>query len=468
MRSVSFGKTLSLVGAAMGVALSVVLGASSASAGAIAFKCEGLEEKSRMTSIAVKMYQGYDGWFFREGDMENMYELSPEALDAFKDVRSALAHQGIHLVLVPMLPRGIAGSAFIPNGGIFGDMFYDPAFSAGQFHTMVASLRDAGIDAVDITEIRDRKTDFDWNTYYLKRDIHWTPEGARVVADALAEKIAGMVGEIPNKAEFKTELTGKQEPIRFNMGKALNEICQEKIPGESVTGYVTKRSVDDLDALLGDDTEAVQDLVHVVGTSFTDERMDFNFNGFLREALKHDVSGFSIAGGGLTQSIYSWAQNANGLGRKPRILVWEYSDLQSVLRNVDYIEDAIVPAIVGGCEGELKLAEKAFEKTAAVELDLPALVGKATDYYLAYDFSNKALTSFQSTYAYGNGATKIVPFENPTRVSGLAKLFQALPGGTKTAPVHVRLDLQGGAQSAGSVKLCRYPNGIFQDAATSN
>ncbi|MBB4227088.1 alginate O-acetyltransferase AlgX-related protein [Rhizobium mongolense] len=456
---------LSIVGMA---ALTCALSAASASAGEILYKCEGLEEKSPQTSIAVKMYQGYGGWFFREGDMENMYELSAETLDAFKDVNDALRHRGIHLILVPMLPRGIAGAQFIPNGGILSDMFYDPAFSAEQFRAMVQSLRDVGIDAVDITKIKDTKPDFDWSAYYLKRDIHWTPEGAQVVAKALAEKISGLAGDITDPIEFKTELTGKAAPIRFNMGKALNEICQEKIPTESVTGYSTKRNVDNLDALLTEGDTPGRELVHVVGTSFTDERMDFNFNGFLREALKHDLSGFSIAGGGLTQSIYGWTQNANGLAKKPEILVWEYSDLQSVLRSVDYVDEAIVPAIVGDCDGKLKLAEKTFDETDTVDLDLPALVGKASDHYLAYTFTNKALIGFQSSYSYANGPAKKVSFENPSRVSGLAKLYQALPGGTRNAPVHVRLEIEGAAKSAGSVKLCRYPERIFQNAATSN
>ncbi|MBB3395004.1 MULTISPECIES: hypothetical protein [unclassified Rhizobium] len=456
---------LSVVGMA---ALTCALSVASASAGEILYKCEGLVEKSPQTSIAVKMYQGYGGWFFREGDMENMYELSAETLDAFKDVNDALRYRGIHLILVPMLPRGIAGAQSIPNGGIFSDMFYDPAFSAEQFRAMVQSLRDVGIDAVDITKIKDATPEFDWSAYYLKRDIHWTPEGAQVVAKALAEKIRGLAGNIIDTAEFKTELTGKAAPIRFNMGKALNEICQEKIPTESVTGYSTKRNVDNLDALLTDDDTPGRELVHVVGTSFTDERMDFNFNGFLREALKHDVSGFSIAGGGLTQSIYGWAQNANGLAKKPEILVWEYSDLQSVLRSVDYVDETIVPAIVGDCGGKFKLAEKTFDETDTVDLDLPALVGKASDHYLVYEFTNKALTGFQSNYSYANGPAKNVSFESPSRVSGLAKLYQALPGGTRNAPVHVSLKMGGGAKSAGSVKLCRYPEGIFHNAATSN
>ncbi|TCU14766.1 alginate O-acetyltransferase AlgX-related protein [Rhizobium sullae] len=466
--SFSTARLLSVFFMAGMAALTWALSVASVSAGEILYKCEGLEEKSPQTSMAVKMYQGYGGWFFREGDMENMYELSAETLDAFKDVSDALRHRGIHLILVPMLPRGIAGAQSIPDGGIFSDMFYDPAFSAKQFRAMVQSLRDVGIDAIDITKIKDIKPDFDWSAYYLKRDIHWTPEGAQVVAQALAEKIRGLAGDITDTVEFKTELTGKAAPIRFNMGKALNELCQEKIPTESVTGYSTKRNVDNLDALLSEGDTPGREVVHVVGTSFTDERMDFNFNGFLREALKHDVSGFSIAGGGLTQSIYGWTQNANGLAKKPEILVWEYSDLQSVLRSVDYIDETIVPAIVGDCDGKLKLAEKTFDETDTVDLDLPTLVGKASDHYLAYAFTNKALTGFQSTYSYANGPAKNASFENPSRVSGLAKLYQALPGGTRNAPVHVRLKIEGAAKSAGSVKLCRYPERIFQNAATSN
>jgi hypothetical protein len=443
-----------------------IAAAPSTSAGEMLFQCKGLEEKSRMTSIAVKMYQGYDGWFFREGDMENMYELSDNALSAFVRINAALRSQNIHLMLVPMLPRGIAGASFIPNGGVFSDMFYDPAFSAQQFHAMVQSLREAGIDTVDITEIKDKNPNFEWNNYYLKRDIHWTPEGAKVVASAVAQRIRSVAGDTPDKAEFKTEKTGGVFPIRFNMARALNEICQDKIPGESVTGYSTKRDVDSLDALLADDTSK-RDLVHVVGTSFTDERMDFNFNGFLREALKHDVSGFSIAGGGLTQSIQGWTQNANGLKNKPQIVVWEYSDLQSALRSADYINDAVVPAIVGDCDGERLLAEKKFDSAEAVQFDLPQISGKPADHYLAYEFSNKALVSFKLTYSYENSLTKSVSIQNPTRVSGLSKLYQALPDTTQS-PKNVRLAFGETSVSAGSVKLCRYPAGIFQNQATSN
>lgn len=432
------------------------------------YKCQGLEEKSSLSSIGVKLYQGYDGWFFREGDMESMYELSPEALKSFQNVDRALSYEGIRLVLLPMLPRGIAAKSFIPNGGAFPDLLYDPDFSAQQFSGMVQSLRQAGIEAVDITKIREEHPEFDWDKYYLKRDIHWTPEGARIVAKAVANRIRELHPENDSAAKFETEATKERAAIRFNLTKALNEVCQEKIPPESVQVYKTKRVLDSLDSLLSEGTADTQELIHVVGTSFTDERMDFNFDGFLREDLEQEVAGFSIAGGGLTQSIHGWTQNAAGLAKKPKYLLWEYSDLQSVLQNSAYLNDTLVPAIIGDCTDELKVSEGKFDETDTVDIDLPLLEGDSAGHYLRYEFSNKALSRFLLTYRFDDGSAKKVSFENPSRVSGLNSLYQSLPSSTKAHPTHVTLRIHGGLTSAGQVKLCRYPSSVISPAATSN
>jgi len=441
--------------------------ATEAHAGGLSYECEGLEEKSPLTSIAVKMYQGDDGWFFREGDLANMYELSPESISAFKKIDAALRYHGIRLILLPMLPRGIVGRQFIPHGGILSDMVYDASFSAQQFRSMIQSMRNEGLYAVDITEIEDQRRDFDWNQYYLKRDIHWTSEGARVVAKALADKIRGMHPANMNPIKFVTEQTRDVAVVHTNMAKALNELCQDKIPAEFVNVYNTTRSVDSLDALLADSDTGGRDLVHVVGTSFTDERLDFNFDGFLREFLGQDVSGFSVAGGGLTQSIYGWTQNSAGLAKRPEFLVWEYADLASVLQSTEYIQNAVAPAIVGDCTDSLKVAEREFGEAETFELDLPSLKGNGADHYLRYEFDNKALTRFELTYTYGDGSLKTATFENPSRVNGLTELYQGLPGGTESAPVRVSLKTGAGSAS-GAVKLCRYPDGIFQNMATSN
>ncbi|MBB2820012.1 UNVERIFIED_ORG: hypothetical protein GGD59_003275 [Rhizobium esperanzae] len=448
--------------------LSLAVSERPSEAGEVIYKCDGLEEKSSMTSIAVKMYQGYDGWFFREGDMNSLYELSPGAISAFKRVNDALAFKGVHLILMPMLPRGLGGKNFIPDGGVLSDMVYDPNFSATQFRAMISSLRDRGIDTIDITAIQDAHPEFDWSTFYLKRDIHWTPEGARLVAGAVAEHIRKLRPEDVNSLEFRTVHTNVKSTIHTLMATALNEICQDKIPAEHIDLYETKRLVDSLDALLSDDEADSRDFVHVVGTSFTDEKMDFNFNGFLRESLKRDVAGFSIAGGGLTQSVYAWTQNAVGLSKRPEFLIWEYADLKAILEDNTYINSGVVPAIIGDCAADLEITAVEFGNDNKIDIDFPSITGKAADYYLRFQLSNNALTGFQLNYKYADGATKIMTFANPSRVSGLVQLYQALPDTGPHNPVHVRLKIDGNATSAGSVKLCRYPQGVFQDTANSN
>jgi hypothetical protein len=448
------------------MALSGAMASKTAQAGELVFKCEGLEEKSPYTAFGTRMYQGHDGWFFRQGDFETLFELPPETLELLSRVSDVLDYHGVHLILLPMLPRAIAGSEFVPNSGMLSDIIYDPNLAAQQFDSLFESIRQKGVDAVNINTVLKADASFDKGTYYFKRDIHWTPEGARLVAAAVAEHINGQQKNVKKVVEFETTEEPATQLHKANFNGILNELCQSKIPPEEVRIFDTKQKVDSLDDLLGDQGDDVGEPVHVVGSSYTDDVTAYNFDGFLRQFLRQNVGGFSVSGGGVDESIYAWAQNPSGLGKKPKFLVWEFPDLVDLRKLTRSMNEAIVPAIMGDCANNLKVAELAFGEDDTFELDLPGLKGNAADYYLRYELDHKALTRFQLKYTYGDGSHKTVPFENPSRVSGLTKIYQTLPDGT--APVHVSLKIGDGAKSAGSVKLCRYPDGAFQSAATSN
>jgi hypothetical protein len=437
-------------------------------AGEITYKCEGLEEKSPYTAFGVKMYQGYDGWFFRQGDFETLFELPPETLELLSRVNSALHYKGVHLTLLPMLPRAIAGRAYVPNDGMLSDIIYDPELAAQQFDALLESVQQRGIDSLNINAVLNNNPSFDKGAYYFKRDIHWTPEGARLVADAVATHINALQNGPANVTEFETSMESGAQLHRANFNAILNELCQSKIPSEEVRTYDTKQKVGSLDDLLGESDDDNPDAVHVVGSSYTDDITVYHFDGFLRQYLKQNVGGFSISGGGVDQSIYAWAQNTNGLGKSPKFLVWEFADFVDLRKLTASMNVSLVPAIIGDCADNLKITEQAFREDSVVSLDLPPLAGKAAEHYLRYEFDNRALTNFQLTYAYDDGSLKTVSFENPSRVSGLDKLYQALPAGTGAAPIHVDLKMSVGAKSAGSVKLCRYPDGVFQGMETSN
>ncbi|MEX2694829.1 alginate O-acetyltransferase AlgX-related protein [Rhizobium mongolense] len=437
-------------------------------AGEFMYKCDGIAEKSLYSAFNVKIYQGENGWFFRQGDLESFFEFPDDTMEMLQHINGALTYQGMHLIILPMLPRGIAEGSYVPNGGILTDRFYDAGFAEDQFNELIEMMRLKGLDVINVADVLKKDPSFDPGTFYFKRDIHWTPEGAGLIAQATASHIRGMQGNVEHEVEFETRPGTDTQLHKATFNTILNELCQSKIPPEEVNVYDTKQKVDSLNDLLDEDNVNDSEPVHVIGSSYTDDVTVYNFDGFLRQYLKQNVGGFSISGGGVDQSIYAWAQNPNGLGKRPKFIVWEFADFVDLRKLTRQMETSIVPAIIGDCSDDLKLAEKTFDETDTVDLDLPALVGKASDHYLAYTFTNKALTGFQSSYSYANGPAKKVSFENPSRVSGLAKLYQALPGGTRNAPVHVRLEIEGAAKSAGSVKLCRYPERIFQNAATSN
>ncbi|MDF0700409.1 hypothetical protein PYR71_28825 [Rhizobium sp. MC63] len=440
-----------------------------AGTGQVMFKCDGLEEKSLYSTFGTKMYQANDGWFFRPSDYQTLFELPQESLNFVSRVNGALNYRGIHLVVLPMLPRAIAGRDFVPNEGMLADFLYDPDFAAQQFDDVIASARQVGIDAINVDDILKANPSFDKANYYFKRDIHWTPEGARLIAQAVAAHIRSLQGDVEHEVEFETSMEPEPRLHKAKFNGVLNELCQSKIPSEEVRIYETKQKVGSLNELLGeDDAGGAGEPVHVVGSSYTDEISVYNFNGFLREYLKQNVGGFAVSGGSVDQSIYAWAQNANGITKKPKYLVWEFPDFGDLRKQTAVMNSSVVPAIVGDCSDRLMVANKSFGEDEAIELDLPPLTGKPDEYYLRYEFANRALTGFQLTYSYREGSVKTVSFNNPPRVSGLSQLYQALPAGRGAGPLHVSLKMEGGARSAGLVKLCRYPDAIFQPVAKSN
>ncbi|MEJ8476686.1 alginate O-acetyltransferase AlgX-related protein [Roseibium algae] len=445
-------------------------GAHAQEAQQILYRCDNLQEKSPRSTIGVKLYQGYDGWFFRKSDLENLFEVSDESLAAFKRVNEALAARGIHLVLMPMIPRGIVGRDKIPNDGLLSDMIYDPDFSARQFSAFIDALRQAGIDVVDINQILESAPDFDHSSYSFAADVHWTPDGARLVAEAVARKIRQIIPEKPNPTKFETSLSGEEVLIRGNLTKALNEVCQDKVPPDKLATFKTVQALTSLDALFADVAEGGdgRDLLHIVGTSYTDEALYYNFAGFLREFLKADVSSFSVAGGGLTDAIYGWTQKSGGLAKKPKVLLWEYSSLREILKENTIVSSAIVPAIFGACSGDLEIAAGEFAAGSNFAFDLPKTGERASNYYLHLNFSNAALTGFHITYRYADGNERIATFTNPTRVARLKDLYQRFPEERDDTPVGVSLQLENGLSTSGNVQLCRFPIDAFSRRPVSN
>lgn len=450
------------------VAGSFIAGPSLAATGKILYACKDLETKSPLSTIGVQVYQGKDGWFARAGDLESMYEYPPQTLRMLSRLNELLRSKGTHLILLPMLPRGIAGRNFVPDGGLLSDRIYDADFSASQFDALIASIRAEGVTAVNINEVLAKHPEFDRDKYYFKRDIHWTPEAAELVAGAVAEVVRQVQPENPMPVQFETSKSEGTKIIQSNLNRSLNELCQDKIPPEEANLYETKQVVDSLDSLLGDETTQEDHSVQIVGTSFTDEVLVFHFNGFLRQTLGQNVDGFSLAGGGVTQSFYGWANSALGAGRHPKVLIWEFNNAAELIGVTPYLAQVLTPAIMGDCAPQDQAASMEFKDASKVSFDISAAKAAGSNYYLRYQFSNNALREFELKFTLANGESQIAVVENPSRVPDIDKLYHELPDDTESPVRSVDLTIADGFKSSGTVKLCKYPANMFADTGTSN
>ena len=141
---------------------------------------------------------GRDGWLFYLPTVRFLVEsfppdkaLQPDFQDPFAaviDFHAQLADRGIRLLVVP-----VPGKASIYPERVSSRA--DPGKIADSSHTLefISRLNNAGIPTIDLFETFHREPLRDHSTkgghHYLFQDTHWTPEGAELAAQVVAERV---------------------------------------------------------------------------------------------------------------------------------------------------------------------------------------------------------------------------------------------------------------------------------------
>jgi len=143
-----------------------------------------------------KALMGRAGWFFYKPAVQYLIEPLPadsqysraDVLSAIISFRDQLARRDIRLLVVPA-----------PNkASIYPEMLTSRAEDSEQSVNprtieILAKLRDSGVEIVDLfkvfTEARAGLSPGDNTRYYLSQDSHWSPDGMRLAAKAVAKKI---------------------------------------------------------------------------------------------------------------------------------------------------------------------------------------------------------------------------------------------------------------------------------------
>ncbi len=149
-----------------------------------------------LADAGEKVVVGRHGWLFYGQSVR--YEIerptgppetdSADPLPAIRSFRDQLQARGIRLLLVP-----------VPNKEhVYPEMLAQRAEGAGvvvcdQTHRLLDQLEQSGIEYVDLFQVfrraRQEETQADPRWLYLAQDSHWSPEGARVAAAAVARRV---------------------------------------------------------------------------------------------------------------------------------------------------------------------------------------------------------------------------------------------------------------------------------------
>lgn len=138
---------------------------------------------------------GRDDWWFYRQDVQYLVEPCPAraagkmgreaAVEAAVSFRDQLAKRGIRLLVVPVPGKpGVYPEKLAVRANRRGDEIH------GHTRQMIADLKAASVETVDLFEVLVHKSA---GESYLARDTHWTPQGARAAAEAVARRVREMI-----------------------------------------------------------------------------------------------------------------------------------------------------------------------------------------------------------------------------------------------------------------------------------
>jgi len=243
---------------------------------------------------------GKDGWLFTAEEFTEPSDPRDFSSELAR-VSRALSKDGITLVPLIVPDKARMQAQRLQRGR-------SESFTQRYAHTL-AAIQNAGLVGIDL-----RKT-LQIDAAFMRTDTHWSPEGARRAANAIAEAVQEL--EIP-RAKVTTLATGVTEfdgdlmsfvatgPFRSRVGPAR----------ETIENFET--TVATKGGLFGD----VAVPVALVGTSFS-AKEEFHFEGFLKQALQADVLNLSHVGQGPFVPMDAFLKDRSSFSTLPSLVIWE-------------------------------------------------------------------------------------------------------------------------------------------------
>lgn len=250
---------------------------------------------------------GKDGWLFTTEEFsysDDFNENIENNLNYISFVKTKLLQNNIKLFVVP-----IPSKARVLENKL--GKYNFPKYRIPIYGDFLKYLNDNKIPFLDI--LSKVKND---NEFFLKTDTHWSPYGARIVANELKKEIGSL---ITNKQNYNL-LFGKIEGIEGDLmrytinGKVANILG---FKGDYIRSVNIDNNLND-DDLFGDETIPVT----LVGTSYSANK-NWGFESFLKNSLGVDILNMSDEGLGPFKVMKSYLKSNEFKSMKPELIIWE-------------------------------------------------------------------------------------------------------------------------------------------------
>ncbi len=372
------------------------------------------------------------GWLLRSDDLLTSFELEHQTLKYLVTLDKALKRQGVTLVVAAQPPRGVALAAdSLPD--------YAPGDAAAQYEAARNTLQNAGLHVTDLATVAVKTPN-----YFFRRDHHWTPDGSRASAEAVAATLESTPAFGSVRAEqhtFKTEKVRTEAQVG-SYGEAVGRICGKNPPAEKLTRYQTEPAEASPDeGLFG----ASAPPVALAGTS-NSVRKDLNFEGFLEQATGLEVLNVATVGGGPQAALEAYLRSETFRQAKPVFLVWEFATLFDAPQDPRFYRQ-LIPSVQGVCAAPETSVTKPLSRTVPL---FTALEGTKTG-FLYLELSNLSQISLDLKLGYTDGKQERVALERSPREPNDGRFFLSFDKPLASAT----LTLPAGASGEVQARVCQ-------------
>lgn len=416
--------------------------------------------------------EGTDGVFYRvQSDLRLQHPMDESVVAQLAELTRVLAEQGTTLIYVNVPTKGQAMPQYLPpEAASYG---YDPAVMRANYKDVTDRLNAEGVPAPDLMTAMLKATPDE--KVFFQADFHWTPDGARLAAQAIGE----MIRNLPAYADVTpTEFSSKEAApeIAFSgLRRELQTYCKETLPEVQATTWVTTRATDgELSAadifaeaeapggepqstegkpldIFGSGSDEAS--LVLVGTSFSDSSIN-NFAGFLSEYAGIEAVNCAITGGNQFGSMTSYLTSREFAEDRPTFLVWENPIYNSLAQFGPLPMDELIVAAGPSCD---TTAETTVQEDTLAATFPPGQL-KPEDAFL-FDQGGEGARVATVTFETQAGITRSVKIERSDRLRATGRFFLRLDPYWHPDLVKVAVRFDRPLTDSSALTLCPTPKG---------